>query len=309
MRATLADTPTQKSTTMTRTNLAVILIASVAGATAGALTTMLFTPASVSPSVAAAGSGDARLAELAKGQAELQRALAELRSSQELLASRPERTGAGEPALSGKTADTSLAVATPAPAGSAAAEKTMTVAEALASLIDPNATYADRRDLWEKINKAGLLDAVVNATKERADREPNNPDLRVELGNAYLQEVFAATTLTKGKWAMLADSAFDAALELNPEHWEARFTKAVSLSNWPAFLGKQNLAITEFETLIKQQNAGPKKDEHAQTYLYLGNMYQASGSAAKALEAWQKGAELFPDNQALAAQLANAKQH
>jgi tetratricopeptide (TPR) repeat protein len=289
---------------MSRTNLALVLIASVAGAAAGAVTTALLAPAPFTQPIAAAAN-DARLAELAGAQSRLEQALAELKQSQALLASRPERTSPGVETQNSKPAQGAtpeVAVQTPPPA-----EVAITIETAMAQLCDPEATYAQRTAIWEKVNKAGMLDAVVKSMEERAAREPNNPDVKVDLGNAYLQEVFAASPMSKGKWAMKANDSFDAALELNPEHWEARFTKAVSLSNWPAFLGKQSQAISEFETLIKQQNAGPKKDEHAQTYLYLGNMYQGTGSVAKAIEAWQKGLELFPDNADLKQHIADAK--
>lgn len=292
---------------MTRTNLTLILIASAAGAVAGAITTSLISPAPQVAEAAPSGSSDARLAELQQSQAKLEQALAELRSSQALLAARPERTAlATEAARDAEHVGLNSASALP-PAASA--ETALTVEAALAALCDPNATYQDRAAMWEKVGKAGLLDAVVKSMEQNAEREPNNAQLRVDLGKAYVQEILASSDMAKGKWAVKANSAFDAALELDPNHWEARFTKAVSLSHWPAIWGKQGQAISEFETLIRQQDAGPKKPEHAQSYLFLGNMYESTGAADKALEAWQKGLDLFPDNVELKQQVAGSKHH
>lgn len=291
---------------MERSHLITLLIAGVAGSAAGVVASTSFAtrPQAAAPEAAANPDGEGRLARLERENDELRRAVAELRDAQSLLASHVDRT----------PAQGAVAAAAPAPAPEAAPASTpeagapaLTLDAALALLTDPEASYADRTAMWEKVNKAGLLDQVVEAIEGRVERAPNDPGLRVELGNAYLQEVFAASELGKGRWAMKADAAFDAALELDPNHWEARFTKAVALSNWPAFLGKQSAAIAEFETLIQQQNSGPKQPHHWQTYLYLGNMYQASGSNAKALEAWQQGSALFPENSALAQQIANAK--
>lgn len=291
---------------MKLTNVTLILIAVVAGGAAGFVTAALNPPALSQPALAAS-EADARLAELAAQQAKLQQAIAELRASQALLASRPERMALNSDSGSAKSAGSVDLPANQDAKAAAAAVPELTVESVLARLSDPNLTYAERSALWEKANKAGLLDAVVKSIEERADREPNNPELKVELGNAYLQEVFATNGMSRGKWALKADAAFDAALELNPQHWEARFTKAVALSNWPAFTGKQGQAIAEFETLVKQQEAGPKQDEYAKTYLYLGNMYQGSGSVAKAIAAWQQGLDLFPDNQDLKQHIADAK--
>ncbi|HTF88606.1 MAG TPA: hypothetical protein VK843_09355 [Planctomycetota bacterium] len=292
---------------MSRTNLAIVLVSSIAGALAGALTTTLLSP-SPSSQVGAADAGDSRLGEIAANQAKLQQAIADLRSSQALLAERSDRTAMSADAPAAKQASEGSAADKASEVEAAAAPETeMTVESALAQLDDPDLSHAELTAVWDKVHKAGLTDALVKSIEERAAREPNNPDLRVALGNAYLQELFVSGEMSKGKWAMKADSAFDAALELNPEHWEARFTKAVSLSHWPPIFGKQGQAIAEFETLIKQQNAGAKQNEHAQTYIYLGNMYQGSGSVAKAIEAWQKGLDIFPDNAELKQHIADAK--
>ncbi|HUR28813.1 MAG TPA: hypothetical protein VM509_11545 [Planctomycetota bacterium] len=292
---------------MTRTNLALILIASVAGAAAGALTTSLLAPAPFAAQAAAPSANDAKLAEVLQSQSRLEQALAELQASQALLAARPERTTiAAEPAASVSAAATEpAALAKPA----SDAPPALTVETVLAQLDDPNLGYADRTALWENAHKAGLTDALVAAIEKRAERDPNNPELQVDLGNSYLQELNFASEFAKGKWATKADAAFDSALALDPNHWEARFTKAVSLSHWPALFGKQPKAIGEFETLIAQQNAGPKQEKHAQTYWYLGNMYQATGATAKAFETWQKGLDLFPGNAQLQAQVASSKSH
>ena len=79
------------------------------------------------------------------------------------------------------------------------------------------------------------------------------PEAQLALGQAYLGMTQQLEGMEAGKYATLADKALDQALELEPEHWEARFTKAVALSFWPPILGKQPLAIRQFETLMEQQ--------------------------------------------------------
>ena len=300
---------------MSRSNLGWILAAAIAGGAAGAGSGLLLSPAGNRTALATtetAAAPDAqfekRLGELAQTQTQLERALSEVRTTLAMLA----EAGARQPMQPGQAVslapqaqaagpDRSVAAAVPA-----AAE--LSAESLLAQLEDPELDEMERQTLWEKARKAGLLDAMVKTMEERVEREPNNPDLRLDMGKAYLQKIFeVGSGPMAGLWASRADAAFDAALELDPGHWEARFQKAVSLSFWPPAMGKQGQAIDEFETLIAQQNAGPKKESHAQTYLFLGNMYQQSGSMEKAVEAWQKGLDLFPGNQTLKQQIQSAK--
>ena len=159
-------------------------------------------------------------------------------------------------------------------------------------------------ELWAKIADEGLTDELVAAFEARAEREPNDPDVRVELGEAYLQKVFeAGSGPMAGVWAMKADGAFDAALTLDENHWDARFNKAISLSFWPPALGMQGKAIDQFETLLAKQSGAPGEPKFAQTYLFLGNMYQQIGQGEKALETWQQGLALYPENGQLSEQI------
>jgi tetratricopeptide (TPR) repeat protein len=82
----------------------------------------------------------------------------------------------------------------------------------------------------------------------------------------------------------------------------------VGLSNWPAFLGKQNLAIAEFQTLIAQQEQGPAKPQYVSTYTILGNMHLQMGNKDKALAVWNQGLALFPNDAGLLQQIQSTSQ-
>ncbi len=159
-------------------------------------------------------------------------------------------------------------------------------------------------EYWQRIRDSGRIEEVVAEFERLAAEDPTNPDLQVALGGAYLQQLFGVgNSPIAGQLAMKADEAFDQALVLDDEHWEARFSKAVSLSNWPAFLGKTGEAIHQFEVLISQQEKGESQEEYAQTYLFLGNLYQQTGEADKALEAWRQGFTRFPESEDLRRQI------
>lgn len=161
--------------------------------------------------------------------------------------------------------------------------------------------------LWNEIRNAKQLDEVIALLEESVKADPQNTDAKVDLGNGYLQKTFAAGGGPEaGKWAMKADKSFDDALAIDPNHWEARFTKAVSLSFWPAALGKQGEAIKHFEALMGQQEREAPQAHHAQTYMFLGNLYNQTGKGDRAVETWKKGLAAFPDNAELKKQIENS---
>jgi tetratricopeptide (TPR) repeat protein len=166
----------------------------------------------------------------------------------------------------------------------------------------------ESQEIFQRLREAGRIDEFVAAIEALAAEDPENADLQVALGVAYLQKLFGVGNAPEaGPLAMKSDAAFDRALELDDHNWAARFTKAVSLSNWPAFLGRGPEAIEHFEVLLEQQAAVPKRDEFAMTYLFLGNMQQAAGESDKAIATWKAGLELFPNMEDLQRALANAQ--
>jgi len=158
--------------------------------------------------------------------------------------------------------------------------------------------------LWQKLREEKKIDGVLAEIERQAALEPGNPDLQSELGQAYLQKLFdVGIGPMAAAWGEKADRAFDRALELDDAHWEARFHKALALSNWPDFLGKQGEAIHQFELLMDRQERVAPSAEHAYTYFFLGNMYEQNGQREQALAAWQRGLERFPDSTDLRAKV------
>ena len=193
----------------------------------------------------------------------------------------------------------------PAPATELDAAALETPEQFFAALMELGAL--DSPELWKAIVEQGLEDEVLALYQAAADAAPNDPEAQLALGQALIGLTQQhAGSATAGRYATLADAAFDAALEADPQHWDARYNKAVSLSFWPPIFGKQGAAIQQFETLVQQQSGMVPTPEHASTHLMLGNMYQQTGQMDKAVAAWQLGLQLFPDHADLAAQLALA---
>lgn len=160
-------------------------------------------------------------------------------------------------------------------------------------------------ELYYELRAAGLGDEAIAALEARAERFPDDAQAHLDLGIGYIHALDeSGGGPERGRLALKADQAFDRALAIDDHNWTARFYKAVSLSHWPAFLGKQPEAIQEFEVLRSQQEQGAPHASHAQTYVYLGNLYLQSGDSEKAQATWQSGLDLYPENPALHDQLA-----
>jgi len=178
----------------------------------------------------------------------------------------------------------------------------------LDEIFDGDLDEEGRQARWEQIRAAGKLDEAIAYLEQRAEEAANDPDAQVEVASAYIQKIFEVGDGPQaGLWAGKADGAYDRALALDPQHWDARFNKAISLSFWPPIFGKQGEAISHFETLIQQQNAGPVESHHAQTYVLLGNLYTQTGNNEKAQAIWNQGLALFPDDPSLAGKLAGGQ--
>jgi tetratricopeptide (TPR) repeat protein len=301
---------------MSQNSLAVLAAAAVISAAAGA-GAALFVGRKAEPQAAPASSANvverAAFEALVARNAALEKDLAALRTRVEMAPSET-RTSVSDDAVAAaverwmRANAEQLASAAPAAvtedAGAAARERERSIADALAKLEDPALSDAARQRLWKELFQAGLGDQVLAELEARAERDPNDPNARCDLAQAYLQKLFNVPMgPEQGLWGTKADKAFDAALALDENHWEARFGKAVALSNWPAFLGKQPEAIKHFEVLIQQQARQASQPHFVNTHLILGNMYMQVGQKDKALATWQTGAAQFPSNESLRKQI------
>ncbi len=150
-------------------------------------------------------------------------------------------------------------------------------------------------EFWQSLREEGRLDGVMDRLESLVEASPLDPDLRAALADSYVQKVFdVGYGPERERFSELADAAYDEALRLDDDHWGARFGKALALSNQPAFQGKSVEAIREFEVLVSKQEERPAEPRFAQTYFFLGNMYQDAGEAEKAMATWERGVELFP---------------
>jgi tetratricopeptide (TPR) repeat protein len=181
------------------------------------------------------------------------------------------------------------------------------VNQAVDLLLSNQTPYSQRSSVWKQLREQGGMDPAIRELEQRLASNPGNAQCAAVLGHAYLQKCGTISDVRdKGIFAMQADKLFDTALELDSQNWEARFTKAMALSYWPASMGKGDEVIQHFLTLIQQQETQPAQPQFAQPYLWLGDQYQKIGHPDEAHDVWARGAALYPTDHQLADRLASA---
>lgn len=197
----------------------------------------------------------------------------------------------------------SLPATTPAKTGLDA----MFLSRTVDLLVSKEATYQQKQDAWKQLRDGGKLDQAITELEQRVAADPRSAENAAALGKAYLQKCGTLHDVREqGILAMQADKVFDTALSLDPSNWDARFTKAVARSYWPAALNKGDEVIQHFQTLIEQQEAQTPQPQFGGTYTWLGDQYQKAGRTDDARAVWQRGAALFPEDEKLRARLTPA---
>jgi tetratricopeptide (TPR) repeat protein len=196
----------------------------------------------------------------------------------------PADTGESKPAV----------IASAAEAGARTVDTA--IKQAIESLLSPQLTHEQRRDILKKLNEAGKLDQAISELDQRAADNPRNAEYQTMLGQAYLEKGIALQDGSNDKviLVMQAMKSFDVALSDDPANWEARYTRTAILSHYPAEMNKGQEVIDQFTQLINQQEAQPPQAQFAKTYVLLGDQYQKLGQNDYALATWQAGANLFP---------------
>jgi tetratricopeptide (TPR) repeat protein len=174
--------------------------------------------------------------------------------------------------------------------------------EVVRSLVGKPMGNAETNELygWLGENRGRILD-FIEALEAEIERHPNDAELRVALATAWVGQMIwnTPTGFQQGMVWGRADKAYAKAIELDPEHWQARFGRAFGTSFIPPQLGQQPFAIKQFEELLSLQEGASPEPHHVQTYFQLGNLYQEVGNAGRAREIWARGLKLFPQNRAL----------
>ncbi len=145
-----------------------------------------------------------------------------------------------------------------------------------------------------------IADAVA-LLKTWIAKDPTNADLHCALATAYEAQTAYATPRgpQQGVVWEKAAAAYRRAIELDTNHWQARYGKAFGESMAPEFVGMRPAAIEQFEKLMEIQEAGRAEESHALVYQRLGTLYKDAGNLKRGRAVWARGLERFPKNKAL----------
>lgn len=194
-----------------------------------------------------------------------------------------------------------------APAGredggdAADAEKKRTPSEVVQALVGKPFGYNEsNRLVWWLSRNKDQISKVIEGIEAEIEKNPNDPNLQVALAAAWTAELINQPQGPQQGilWGKVG-AAYDAAIALDPNHWQARFGKAFGTSMAPEWLGLRPEAIRQFEELKVIQGRRAPEPQHAMVYFRLGTLYKDAGNAEKARAIWAEGLKLFPDSQEL----------
>ena len=191
-----------------------------------------------------------------------------------------------------------------------AASKTTTASlvlnQAIETMVSPQTSYEQRQAALKQLKDSGKLDDAIGSLEQRMADNPSSVETVTALGEAYYKKAGQTDDVReKAILAMKADQSLEAALNLDPSNWDARFMKAVGMSYWPPELNKSKEVIEQFQTLVQQQETQSPQPQFARTYLLLGEQYEKAGYSQYAADVWRRGATFFPADSNLKEKLAN----
>jgi tetratricopeptide (TPR) repeat protein len=161
---------------------------------------------------------------------------------------------------------------------------------------------AEERRLYEWLfSRPEEVEDAIERLERAVEQDPRNPDLYVALAAA--RTVKLATTSPGpeqgGMWKRV-EAAYDGALEIEPDHWRARFGKAYGTSMIPAHFGRRPEAIRQFEELVEIQERREPEDRHVEVYVRLAFLLREDGKEDRARDVILRGIRRFPQNRRLA---------
>jgi len=256
-------------------------------------------------SAALASSADGRYGRLGAALDTLDGDLAELRSRRRGDRLALDRLARALDNLSAHRSDAVSAAPAPVEAGEPEApaaedEATDELAELRRRVVAGEATEAEMERFWLLARGTDELEAVIGRMEAAVAGHPEDVDARLRLARAFVTKLYSVPDgPTRGAWAGKAEKQWRAVLARNSGNWEARFSLATSLSQWPAFFGKGAEAVTHIETLIEQQESRAPQSHEPAAYHLLADLHRKHGRPDDALSVLEAGARRHPHDERL----------
>ena len=133
--------------------------------------------------------------------------------------------------------------------------------------------------------------------RKRIEQNPRDVDALVGAARTLSQCLTpSASFMERGELSSEAMDLLDRALEIQPDHWLARYVLASIAFRSPAFLGRGKRAAKELDVLLQQQGDRTDNPMFARVFAMRGMQLSRSGQADSARALWKRGAALFPND-------------
>lgn len=143
---------------------------------------------------------------------------------------------------------------------------------------------------------------------KRIEQNPRDVEALVGAARAKSQCLLpSANFMSQGELSSDAMELLDRALQIQPDHWFARYALASIAYRSPAFLGRGKRAAKEFDELLRMQGDRTDNPMYARVFALRGMQLNRSGQADSARTLWIRGAALFPADDELQTLAKRAK--
>ena len=176
--------------------------------------------------------------------------------------------------------------------------------EMMAKLFQGEASEDEQLKFWEEARTGSHLTEVIAELEKVVGEDSEEISARMNLAQAYTVKLLGVPSgPEKGIYAAKAEQLWRDVLELEPDHYEAQFSIATSLSRYPAFLNRTGDAIAEFEKAIVIQEQPGSEIENPNAYLELHRLQLRDSDPAGALQTLERAVQRHPDHEEIGVQL------
>lgn len=140
---------------------------------------------------------------------------------------------------------------------------------------------------YHSLGSTGDAESVIKAIdffQKALDMEPSNNELKAWLGSATNMRARDAWMTDKMKYVSKGMALMNAAVTSEPENINIRLTRANSCLYMPSFLGKDNIAVSDFEFVAARLQGSEDKELLQEVYYKVGLAYKKMNNVNKAKE-------------------------
>lgn len=148
--------------------------------------------------------------------------------------------------------------------------------------------------------EAGASPQAVEVLSALTKQHPDSANLACGAGFACLEAADAEPDPDEqGRLAVAAVAHFGSALEIDPEHFEARLLRGITNLYLPAWMNRLPHSIADLERLVEQSGGGAADRKYAEVYGWLAWAYEKAGRKEEAEKSLARGRKLFPGDEEL----------